>query len=203
MRNSLVRLGGLAAILGGAMWVAKGGAILAGRDQPPVVFEAAPAFFALALLALHAVVRGRPERLERIGASFAYVAAVLAAITAVAALVAWKGDVPTLFDATMGVATLCILVALVALGIVVRRAAVLARPWSALPLALGILFVPLLLAGGLLSAADERLLEIPIVLLGLAWMLLGYAIATRLRPAATLTVPQTGVAAEYESRSIT
>ena len=177
MPNSLVQLGGLAAILGGAMWVVKGAAILAGRGQPPVVFQAAPAFFALALLALHALVRGRPERLERIGASFAYLAAVLAAVTPVAALVAWDGDMPAVFNGTMAVATLCILAALVTLGVVVRRAGILGRPWSTVPLALGILFVPLLLVGGLLSAVDERLLEIPIVLLGLAWVLLGYAIA--------------------------
>ena len=203
MPSSLVRAGGIAATLGGAMWVGKGGAILAGRGQPPVAFEAAPALFALGLLALHAAARGRPERLERIGAWFAYVAALLAAVTAVAALVAWKGDMPALFDGTMGVATLCILVALVALGVVVRRAAILGRRWSTLPLALGVLFVPLLLVGGLLAAADERLLEIPIVLLGLAWILLGYAIATRLRPPATLTLPAAGAAPQHERRSLT
>lgn len=66
MRNTLVPLGGLAAIVGGAMWAAKGAAILVGRDQPPVVFGAAPAFFAFGLLALHTLVQGRHERLERI-----------------------------------------------------------------------------------------------------------------------------------------
>lgn len=179
MRNTLVPLGGLAAIVGGAMWVAKGGAILVGRDQPPVVFGAAPAFFAFGLLALHTLVQGRHERLERIGGAFAYLAAVLAGITAVAALVAWDGDMPPIFNGTMGVATLCILVALFALGIIVRRDTILPRPWRTLPLALSLLFVPLLLVGGLLSAADERLLEVPIVLLGIAWILLGYAIAIR------------------------
>lgn len=172
-----MRMGGFAAILGGAMWIVKGGAILAERNQPPVVFAAAPALFALALVALHALVRGRRERLERIGGFSAYVAAVLALMTAGAALVTWNGDMPALFNATMGFSTLFILVALVALGVVTRRAAVLRPPWHALPLALGILFVPLLLLGGLLSVGDERLLEIPIVLLGVAWMVLGYAIA--------------------------
>lgn len=166
------------------MWVVKGGAILLGRHQPPVVFEAAPAFFALGLLALHALVYDRGERLRRIGGAFAYVAALLAGITAVAALAAWEEDMPALFNGTMGLAVLCLLVALVALGLVLRRAAIMARPWDTLPLALGTLFVPLLLLGGLLSAADERLLEIPIVILGLAWILLGSAIAARVRLAA-------------------
>jgi hypothetical protein len=34
----------------------------------------------------------------------------------------------------------------------------------------------LILAGGLLATINERLLEIPIVLVGLAWMLLGYSV---------------------------
>ncbi|MBW3592894.1 MAG: hypothetical protein KY396_04295, partial [Actinobacteria bacterium] len=178
MRDALVRFGGLAAMLGGAMWAAKGAAILAGRDQPAFVFEGAPLFFALALLGLHVLLRTRPERLERIGAAFAYLAAGLAAVTAIAALDAWNEDMPAPFNGTLAAATLFLVAALVALGIVARRAQVFGRPWSTIPLALGTLFVPLLLVGGLLSVADERLLEIPIVLLGLGWIVLGYAIAS-------------------------
>ena len=48
------------------------------------------------------------------------------------------------------------------------------RCWSALPLAMG-LGGPLL-AGGGLALMNERLLEIPIALVGLAWMLLGYLV---------------------------
>lgn len=41
-----VRLGGLAAVAGGLMWVVKGGSILLTGQQPPVVFEAALPLFA-------------------------------------------------------------------------------------------------------------------------------------------------------------
>ena len=34
----------------------------------------------------------------------------------------------------------------------------------------------MILAGGALALRSERLLEIPIVLVGLAWMLLGYSV---------------------------
>jgi hypothetical protein len=34
----------------------------------------------------------------------------------------------------------------------------------------------LMVVGGILEVVNERLLELPIVLLGLAWMLLGYSV---------------------------
>ena len=45
----MVRLGGVAALLGGVAWAVKGGVILAGGDQPPLLFEAAPCLFGLGL----------------------------------------------------------------------------------------------------------------------------------------------------------
>ena len=46
---------------------------------------------------------------------------------------------------------------------------------------MGVFLVPALLAGGALSAIDERLLEIPLVLFAIAWIWLGYAM-WRARP---------------------
>jgi hypothetical protein len=65
---------------------------------------------------------------------------------------------------------------LVLLGSATLRARVFRPPWSALPLATGLGGPLLILAGGALALIGERLLEIPIVLVGLAWMLLGYSV---------------------------
>jgi hypothetical protein len=65
-------------------------------------------------------------------------------------------------------------VGLVLLGSATLQARVFLPPWSALPLAMGLGGPLLILAGGGLAMISERLLEIPIVLVGLSWMLLGY-----------------------------
>jgi hypothetical protein len=56
---SLIRLGGLAAMVGGLLWVVKSGSILITSQQPPVAFEAAMPLFAVGLLGLHARLEGR------------------------------------------------------------------------------------------------------------------------------------------------
>ena len=45
--DPLVHWSGLAAMLGGVMWLVKGSAILVTGAQPPVVYEIASVFFAL------------------------------------------------------------------------------------------------------------------------------------------------------------
>ena len=66
MSTSLLpRWGGLAAMLGGVMWVFKGGAIILTGEQPPVVFEAALPLFAAGLVGLHARLGGAVGAWER------------------------------------------------------------------------------------------------------------------------------------------
>jgi hypothetical protein len=67
-------------------------------------------------------------------------------------------------------------VGLVLLGIATLRVKAMPAPWSALPLVMGAGAVPLMLVGGILELVSERLVELPIVLLGLAWVLLGYSV---------------------------
>lgn len=66
--------------------------------------------------------------------------------------------------------------ALVALGVAVRRAGALAAPYTSLPWAMGLAAIPLLIIGGALETASERLFELPIALFGLAWITLGVAL---------------------------
>lgn len=161
----LVWLGGAAAATGGVMWIAKGSSILLTGFQPPLVFEAALPFFAVGLLGLGARLGGQGGPLQTVGSVVACVAAaagVVAVPTGLAFLITVAG-----FGPFLG----CVL-----LGGAILRARVFPPPWSALPLALGLGGPVLILAGGALALLDERLLEIPIVVLGFAWLLLGYAI---------------------------
>jgi hypothetical protein len=148
---------------GGLMWVVKGGAILLTGQQPPVVFEAAMPLFAVGLLGLHARLDGRGGALGKAGVLVAYAALASAAIALIAPLA------PFLAVAGFGP-----FVGLVLLGSATLEARVFLPPWSALPLAMGLGGPLLILAGGGLAVISERLLEIPIVLVGLSWMLLGY-----------------------------
>ena len=163
--SALIRLGGLAAMVGGLMWVVKGGAILLTGQQPPVVFEAAMPLFAVGLVGLHARLEGRGGPLGKAGVLVAYTALASAAIVLMRPLAP--------FYAVAGFGPF---LGLVLLGSATLQARVFPSPWSALPLAIGLGGPLLILAGGGLALISERLLEIPIVLVGLAWMLLGYSV---------------------------
>src|SRR3990170_6193325 len=163
--SALIRIGGLAAMVGGLMWIVKGGSILITGQQPPVVFEAALPLFALGLLGLHTRLRGHGGPLGKAGVLVAYAALAAAALVLVAPL-------PPLY----AVAGFGPFLGLVLMGSATLQARIFPPPWSVLPLAMGLGGPLLILAGGGLALMNERLLEIPIVLVGLAWMLLGYAV---------------------------
>jgi hypothetical protein len=163
--SALIRIGGLAAMVGGLMWIVKGGSILITGQQPPVVFEAALPLFAVGLLGLHARLEGRGGPLGKAGVLVAYAALAAVALVLVAPL-------PPLY----AVAGFGPFLGLVLMGSATLQARIFPPPWSALPLAMGLGGPLLILAGGGLALINERLLEIPIVLVGLAWMLLGYSV---------------------------
>jgi hypothetical protein len=73
-------------MVGGLMWVVKGGGILLTGQQPPVVFEAAMPLFAVGLLGLHARLDGRGGALGKAGVLVAYIALASAAIALMAPL---------------------------------------------------------------------------------------------------------------------
>jgi len=177
----LVRWGGLAAMLGGVMWVFKGGAIMLTGEQPPVVFGAALPLFAAGLVGLHARLGGRGGRLGRTGLLIAYAALVSALVVLVGSTLAPAGWAPN-EDSVTPLTPFIVLagfgpfVGLVLLGIATLRVKAMPSPWNALPLVMGAGAFPLMLVGGVLELVNERLFELPIVLLGFAWVLLGYSV---------------------------
>lgn len=179
--SRLARWGGLAAMLGGVLWVFKGGAIMLTGEQPPVVFEAALPLFAAGLVGLHARLGGRGGRLGKAGLLLAY-AALASALVALVGLTLvpaeWvpNEDSVTLLTPFIVLAGFGPFAGLVLLGIVTLRVKAMPAPFSALPLVMGVGAVPLMLVGGILELVNERLFELPIVLLGFAWVLLGYSV---------------------------
>ena len=177
MSSSMIRWCGWAAVVGGAMWAAKGLAILATGEQPPLLFEIPLVLFPVGLLGLHARMRGHTGRLRAAGG----VVSVIALVAGAAAVVILSVD-PDAEGVVPGVAiagsALATVAGLVLLGLVARRAEIFRPPWHRLPLLLGIA-TPLLftVVGGVLAAINERLLEVPLVLAAAAWVRLGTLIA--------------------------
>ncbi len=172
----LIRWAGFAAAVGGALWVVKGTAIILTGDQPEYIFELAPAFFAVGLVGLYALLQGRGGTPGRAGGLLA-LAGLGLAVPNTAYYVATTDDEGVVLNVTIALASLAIFAGLVLLGIAVRRADALPGRWRSLPLAIGAGAVPLtIVVGGVLEAVSERLFEVPIVVLGLAWIALGYAI---------------------------
>ena len=171
MSSSWTRWSGLAAILGGAMWIVKGALIMLGGPDPDL-FIPAQLFFALGLLTLYKQLAGRGGRLGRIGGVFAYAVVALSAVNAAySALFAEDGpQTPFPFNITYGAAALAIFIGLVLLGIATLRANALPGHWRTLPLIVGLVA---LLPVWVLAFID---LEVPVVVLGVGWMLLGYAL---------------------------
>ena len=59
LSSNQVRWSGLAAILGGVLWIVKGGVILFGGEQPDYIFALAQFLFAIGLMGLYSLLRGR------------------------------------------------------------------------------------------------------------------------------------------------
>jgi hypothetical protein len=158
-------------MLGGAFWVAKGGLIMLGGPDPNLLIPA-ELFFALGLVGLHARLRGRGGWAGKLGGFLAYAAVALSFVNAPHSLFfAEEGpSTPFPFNATYFAASVAIFAGLALLGVAVLRDGVLRRRWRVLPLALGLsAFLPV----WVLALVH---LELPVVLIGLGWVALGYAL---------------------------
>jgi len=163
---SLHGLAGVAAAIGGLAWAVKAAAILATGDQPPLVFEAAPLFFGVALtaLALTSALRGGRRT----------TAIALGLLTVTAGVVAGVTEaVGQVWGPAIAASSLALIAGLLLLG---RRASSVPHTFAWW---IGVSILPALVVGGLLSAINERLLEVSILTLGLMWLWLGGILLTK------------------------
>jgi hypothetical protein len=168
----MLRLSGLAAMLGGAVWVTKGGLIIVGIADLGNFLIVAELFFAVALIGLHFRLGESAGWTGRVGGFLAYVAAALSAVNApIAAFFAGAGPrTPFPFNVTFAAASLSIVVGLMLLGFAALREEILPPIWQALPLIAGL---SALLPVWILAFLH---IELPILVIGLSWMLLGYVL---------------------------
>jgi hypothetical protein len=178
---NIVRWGGLAAMLSGALLVVKGVAILV-SDADPSFVPPAMLLFALGMVGLHARLAGRGGLLGTIGVLLAWVVVASAVnLIGLALPIPAPGepDASVLLRITYMVAFLGILVGLLALGVAALLSGVMPAPRGAVPLVVGLLWFPLQGVGFAISDG------VGLVLGGLAWALLGYALWSASRTSAS------------------
>lgn len=205
--DRLVRIGAIAAGVGGVAWVVKGGFTLAtGRDVVAgldlgAVFVVVQGLFGLAVVGLQrrlAVVAPRPgpgelDRRETdpdvplleqgrggtkaaVGRWLGWTA--VASSIVVAILLPLPGDLAATLAGIGGVILgLSWVVGAGLVGIVVSRRVALPPPGHRVPFWIGLWTIPALVAFGILSnLAGDRWLEVPVVVVGLAWVVVGLAL---------------------------
>lgn len=129
------------------------------------MFEAAPLFFGIALTML-AVTSG-------LGAGRRMTAIALGLLTITAGMVAGATEaVGQVWGPAIAASSLALIAGLLLLGRRVSSAPHTFAWW------IGVSILPALVVGGLLSAINERLLEVSILALGLMWLWLGGILLT-------------------------
>lgn len=147
-------------MIGGLAWTVKALAILATGDQPPLLVEAAPLSFGVALtaMALTSDLRGGRRT----------TAIALGLLTVTAGVVAGVTEaVGQVWGPAIAASSLALIAGLLLFG---RRASSVPHTFAWW---VGVSILPALVVGGLLSAINERLLEVSILTLGVMWLWLG------------------------------
>jgi hypothetical protein len=170
------RWAGTAAIAGGAMYAVKAAVILLGHNQPPLLFEAAPLAFGICLALLGRELRGRAARAALI---LALAIIVCTGANMLELLLTDREIVPaisSLIDAVTGFGPLVGLFLLAWAsrqpeGPVSWRSGILALA-GLYPLVI-LAFIPVGFFVDLDGDTGERLIELPILAIGLGWVVFG------------------------------
>lgn len=179
---------GWSAVIGGLLMFIKGAVILLTGVQPRYIFEIAPLFLALGLWGLYLCL---PETnrhfLAKVGLGFAMATAAAAPIHLAAELFAPhlipQEDTATILTPFVVLSGMGAMVSVLLLGIVTWRTKAISPAWlpAAIPLGfVGLMIIAIALEGVVGEAfATDRLIEIPIVIIGLAWLWLGFIISKK------------------------
>jgi hypothetical protein len=162
-------------LIGAALWVYKGVAILVSGNQPDHAFQVTPFFFGVAAVTLLYAVIGGIERPRWLLVTFAWLAVTAGAIAAVSHFAGKEDDFG---DLGYLVNFLSILILLFMIRGDIRRKKLLPR-WSFTPSLLAWELLLVLPVGAALEAINERLLEIPLVIAAGGWVLLSISVLSR------------------------
>ena len=167
----LLRWSGVAASVGALLWGYKSVAILVTGDQPDFVFEVAPFFFGVSLVALVYALRGQLRRPDKLLVGLAWLAVAGGGFAAVVYIL--EGD-DGLFGPGLLVAFVSMIVLLFLIGGDIRRNQLLPR-WSFAPWYLAWAYVGSIPLGAVLSGINERLLEVSLLVVVAGWVTLAVA----------------------------
>ena len=163
-RTAGTTVGGMSALAAALLWTVKTTSILAVGYQPPVVFEAAPALFGLTVVSLASQYEAALTRVARALGVLATAAGVLAT---------WSELTGEVWGLALIVAMTGVLVGLILIGMAARSMTGPLGTAGRWALALGLGTVPAVTVGGLLAVINERLLEVPLLLIACLWARLG------------------------------
>ena len=161
----------IASIVGGGLWAAKSLAILTTGNQPNYLFELGPTALAAATLGL-VLTWHREFMSSRLPVALAAGALLSALVATVDYLV--RGDDQGSFGPASLIAMLLIIGLLFWVGRPLWRTRA-GEQWRAIPYPLAWAFIIAVPLGGVLSAVNERLLEIPLLAISMGWIWLGAA----------------------------
>jgi hypothetical protein len=178
MVPGIVKAGAVGAVVAGAIWVVKGGIVLLGQRDVllgidlGILFVVVQGLFAVAVIGVEELLGERGGRHAEVGLWFAYVSVFLSVVNLVVWVVAGTAAVP---GTTSLAASLAWMIGAVLVGFPAMRAEILPRPWHLGLLVIGAAALPLLLVFGWAAniIGQDRILEVPVILLGAVWVAFG------------------------------